>query len=240
MNLPRCLASLLPLLFACPICRGPQDSSRTVCSRCQQFLSQQAIPRYRCRRCATPLPSAGTCPACLAGPTVLGGVRAAFDYTLPLDHLLHQAKFRRNRGAMQTLALLFAEQAMHWLEVTRTRDHGLRPVLVPVPLHPQRQRRRGYNQAAWLARCAAGATGLAMRETLLERKKRTLPQSDLAWQQRRKNVRDAFTGRDRPPRQVILVDDVMTSGSTLESAARSLKALGAQDVSAWVLLRAGR
>ena len=113
------------------------------------------------------------------------------------------------------------------------------PLLVlPVPLFPARERERGYNQAALLARPLAARLGLACRTDLLRRRRETAPQVGLSREQRRQNVRGAFVaGPEVAGRTVLLVDDVTTTGSTLGSAAGACLAAGASGVRAVTLAR---
>jgi len=113
-------------------------------------------------------------------------------------------------------------------------------VVVPVPLHAARLRERGYNQAALLAREMAHRVGLAVDEHTLTRQRATAPQVELDAEQRKENVHDAFlcTSSVLAGRHVLLVDDVCTTGSTLEACAVALQKGGACDVWALTLARA--
>ena len=112
-------------------------------------------------------------------------------------------------------------------------------LIVPVPLHLDRLRERGYNQAALLARGLSERSGLPIEEESLVRIKETAPQVALKADERRKNVRGAFRGQDENlrDRQVLLIDDVCTTGATLEACAEALHEKGARSVWALVLAR---
>jgi ComF family protein len=113
-------------------------------------------------------------------------------------------------------------------------------VIVPIPLHPKRQRQRGYNQATLLARELGAQLGRPVVEDTLRRTKATAPQVDLKFQERRDNVRDAFVCQNAglAGKQVMLVDDVCTTGATLESAAIALQNIGVRAIWAYTLARA--
>jgi ComF family protein len=112
-------------------------------------------------------------------------------------------------------------------------------VIIPVPLHTARQAERGYNQAALLARIVSQEVGVPIGETALVRAKATQQQALLKAVERRENVRDAFACRgDVRGKHVVLVDDVCTTGSTLEACAAALRASGAASVCAFTLARA--
>jgi ComF family protein len=153
----------------------------------------------------------------------------------PLRRAVHRLKYRGRSGAARALADLLVPLAA---EMTRGRPAALL-VLVPVPLDPARERERGYNQAALLARPLAGTLHLPCAPpNLLRRRRPTLPQVGLSRARRRENVRDAFlAGPGVAGREVFLVDDVTTTGSTLGSAAGACRAAGAVRVSAITLAR---
>jgi ComF family protein len=122
-------------------------------------------------------------------------------------------------------------------------DHeGLGPVdaVVPVPLHWIRRRGRGYDQALLLAKDFSRRVGVPVEEGVLRRRRATKPQTELGRDERRENVRDAFEAR-RPEavkgRTILLVDDVCTTGATIEACARALKAAGAKRVGALTAAR---
>jgi ComF family protein len=112
--------------------------------------------------------------------------------------------------------------------------------IVPVPLHPSRQRQRGYNQAALLAAEVGAQLQIPVREEQLIRTRATAPQVDLSAEARRDNVRGAFrsTGSELSGKHVMLIDDVCTTGSTLESACATLREAGVRSVWAYTLARA--
>ena len=152
----------------------------------------------------------------------------------PLRRAVHRLKYRGRSGGARTLAGLLVPLAA---EMTRNRPSAP-PVLVPVPLDPGRERERGYNQAALLARPLAGTLRLTCAPALLRRRRPTPPQVGLSRARRRENVRDAFIAHpDVAGREVLLVDDVTTTGSTLGSAASACRAAGALRVSALTLAR---
>jgi len=191
-----------------------------------------------CLHCHEPVP--GTlpiCADCAAGlrpapalPEVLapcGGVRlAAFRYEGTAAALITAYKFGENLAAGRVLARLA-------LPILREAD---RPeALVPVPLHRQRLRQRGHDQALGLAQDWSCALGLPVRADLLRRRRATLPQTTLDARGRAGNVAGAFEARGPCPAHVVLVDDVLTTGSTVTAAASALFAAGARRVDAWVL-----
>jgi ComF family protein len=171
--------------------------------------------------------------ACAAGAAYAGEVEAwvrAFKY--PPAFALPEA------GPEELLGALLARAARGWLERDglehAKRDHpgDASPRVVPVPLHPRRLRRRGFNPAGLLARRLARRLELAFDPVALARARDTPSQTGLDARDRRRNVAGAFrfVGRGPAPARVLLVDDVVTTGATLAAAARALRRAGASSV----------
>lgn len=218
------------LLFParCLICRERGRNGIDLCAQCVETLPWNAIA---CSRCGLPMPLAGECGDCLQHPPVLAHTRAVFVYGFPLDRLVPRFKFHRDLAAGRLMSELMAGALAS----------APRPdAIVPIPLHVRRLRQRGYDQALELARPLADALSLPLRTDLLLRSRSTAPQSELHADERQRNVAKAFAvppGVTRPA-HVCLVDDVMTTGATLQAAARVLRAAGVARVDAWVCARA--
>jgi len=149
-----------------------------------------------------------------------------------LRKAMHWLKYRGRTVLADPLGGLMAE---YWAQHPMQLD-----VVVPVPLHADRLRQRGYNQAALLARQMACRVGLTVEEQTLVRQRSTSRQVDLNAKQRKQNVRDAFrcSGDGLAGKQILLIDDVCTTGATLEACAMALHAGGARNVQALTLARA--
>lgn len=159
---------------------------------------------------------------------------APFDYAPPLDHLLHALKYRGHLATGRVLGALLAP---------RIADLGLHlevDVLVPVPLHPERHAERGFNQSAEIARHLGRRLQLPVDESLALRQRATPPQVGLHLAERRRNLAGAFRAGAVAGRRVVIVDDVTTSGTTLQELASVLSRGGAVAVDAWCVARADR
>ena len=223
----------------CAVCRA--WGAGRVCAEC---LTRFAPPVPRCGRCALPV-AAGVlvCGACLAAPPPFDAAFARVDYAYPWDSLIPAFKFH----AALDLAPVFAEAIVEAIvEACAGRDAGEAPaVVVPVPLSAARLRERGYNQAWELARRIARRLRCAADAHLLLRIRDTPHQLALPPEERAGNVRGAFAVEPRRlgevrGRTIAVVDDVMTTGSTLAEIARVLKGAGAERVEAWVFARTPR
>ncbi len=204
------------------------DSGLDLCEACRESLPWL---QGGCPRCALPSLFGLPCDRCAARPSPIQRTVAPFLYTWPLDELLPRFKFKGDLCTGRLLSHL----------MLRRLQHAERPdALVAIPLHRARLRKRGHDQARELARPIAQALDLPLREDLLRRAHATVAQSTLDRDARAGNMAEAFTavaGRRGIPRHVALVDDVMTTGATLEAAAHALRALGVQRVDAWVCAR---
>lgn len=221
----------------CALCGNM--SHKTLCAGCDEAYWNES--RLRCTVCAVPLPATRwathtryRCADCLADPPPFDATFALADYRAPLDTLAVGLKFR----ARLMLAREFAQRLAR-LAQDSWQDFGDQPdVIVPVPLAGRRLTERGYNQAWQIAKPLASALNVCSDATLLQRVIHTAPQSRLDLDARRLNVGRAFRVAHTVRRlHVGVVDDVMTTGATLEALAHTLKAAGARRITNFVALR---
>lgn len=182
--------------------------------------------------CAAPAAGSAVCGACLADPPAFLRSFAPLRYEFPADALIHAFKYGGDLAIGEILARLLGDAA----------QGAPRPdLLLPMPLHPARLRERGFNQALELARRAGRALGLPVAARACERSRDTPPQAALPWKEREGNIRGVFACHaDLSGKRVAAVDDVMTTGHTLNELARTLIRAGAAEVSCWVVARAVR
>ncbi len=207
-------------------CVGCGVEGSLLCKSCQRSLPWIAPPL--CPRCGNPQPLGAMCSSCTAGSMVIDGIRAPFRFDGVVRQAVHELKYRGVRALAAPLSGLMADY------LTESPVPG--EVLVPVPLHRRRLRERGYNQSALLARELGRIVGMPVVTDCLRRQRHGQPQARTSSvDERRLNVTGVFGCRDGQirGRQVVLVDDVTTSGATLDACAACLKASGA--VSVWGL-----
>lgn len=218
---------LLP--WRCLLCGDAGAEGVDLCADCAAELPRNT---QCCVHCALPLPiSAQQCGRCLRKPPPWDAAWAPFHYAWPLDRLETRFKFSRDLAAGRALVTLWQRENPPEL---------LPQLLLPVPLHLRRLRERGYNQAFELARPLAHALGIPCRHDLLQRIRHTDAQTGLDAVQRRRNLRQAFALRQGValPAHVVVLDDVFTTGTTLNECANLLKRAGVSRVDVWALARA--
>ena len=229
--MPPLLDRLVSLVVpsVCPGCREPAPLG-PVCDSCRARLVALRDPR--CGRCGAPAVTAiARCPECRGRALAFRTAWAPFAYEAVARQLVGAFKLR---GATKVAAFMGAEIA------SRAPPGLLAGTLVPVPAHPAWLRRTGMNQAAWLAGALARATGLPATE-VLARSRSSTPQVGLARRQRLLSARDSVRLRRAPqPGRLVLVDDVYTTGATLDACARALRAAGGAEVVAITFARALR
>jgi ComF family protein len=221
------LKKLGEMLFggSCFLCRGKAEA--LLCGPCNADLPR--LGTGLCPRCALDSPAGAVCGRCLAQSPHYDATIAALAYRFPADVLVQALKFRSELALAPFFAQLLAEK----LSGTEAVDF-----ILPVPLSARRLRERGYNQALEIGRDVAGATRARLAPGLCERARDTPPQTDLPPTERAMNVRGAF----QCPRliggaSIAVLDDVMTTGATLDEIAATLKRAGAARVVNWVVAR---
>jgi ComF family protein len=220
---------LLPA--TCLLCLDPgQPPSLDLCGECEADLPRTG---RGCAICAAPVAvPAIACSACLARRPAFDAAFAPYRYEFPLIELIHRLKYGGQIAIARILGTLLAR---------RLAERGPPAVdaIVPVPLHPSREAKRGYNQAGEIARFAADALSLPLARRTAVRVRATEEQAALPAIVRRVNVSGAFEVRAATvPAAVAIVDDVLTTGSTADALARELKRAGCRRVEVWAVARA--
>jgi ComF family protein len=217
-------------LFFPKRCVGCGREGSFICPSCLR-TAKRILPPI-CPHCGRPQPGGTLCPSCISRQFDIDGIRSPFRFEGVIREAIHQLKYRNLRDISSILAGLMCSY------LQRYPVPG--DILVPVPIHPKRLRERGYNQTVLLAKEIGKIAKLEIAEDCLIRTKYTVSQAKTdSVQQRHKNVSGAFICRDTSllDRNVLLIDDVSTSGATINACARSLKASGAASVWGLVVAR---
>lgn len=227
--LARWLQALLDLLLP-PHCVGCGSLGTWLCQHCSDDLPLFDPPI--CQLCGRPTPGLVVCSRCWNQRRFTQAIRVPFALEGTLSKAVHRLKYRRAKHLAEPLGTLLAQQLGDWLP---------QPVdgVTPVPLHPNRERTRGYNHSALLAQVVASTLGLSYTDQLVKRVRDTPPQVGLSAEARQANVKGAFapiTGAPAP-RAVLLIDDVTSTGATLEACAQALRRGGVKQVWAAALAR---
>jgi competence protein ComFC len=222
----------------CQICRDARATPEEcyLCAACRARV--QFIRKPFCSRCGLPFQAQITgpfeCSNCRDTDLAFAFARSAVAARGPVLEIVHGYKYNR--------AFWFEPLLAEWLIQAARPELALNAwdCIVPVPLHPTRQREREFNQAEHLARRLAHALGVPLEARCILRVRPTESQTRLTREQRRQNMRQAFAPAARgclDGRRVVLVDDVMTTGATTDACAKALRRAGAAEVCVWTVVR---
>ena len=220
----------------CLLCLGSAAGiAECICPACLDDLPWLGTA---CRQCALPLAEADRlCDQCLHSPPAFSQVVAPFLYRFPLDSVIPAFKYQHKLTYGRLMARLLLQAVEHHY---REQDQALPDLLLPLPLHRARQAQRGYNQALELARPIARQLAIPLDRRNLLRRRATTSQQGLNAEQRRHNLQDAFICRypeQLRGKHLALLDDVVTTGTTVDEASRTLLGAGAASVSVWCIAR---
>lgn len=233
-------AALLDVIFPplCHVCRRfvPTAGELHICPGCRELMPPIGTPL--CIICGIPFSGTGTdhvCGSCSTSPPRFDAARAALAYEGASRDLIHAFKYRNKTHLRRPLALLTIEHLSEFIQLRRP------DLIMPVPLHRKKLASRGFNQAVLLGEILAQRLKIPLDRRNLRRIRWTEPQVNLVRHDRRTNVKGAFAIHEPDlvnGRRVLLVDDVLTTGSTAEECGRVLKAAGAADVTVITVARA--
>jgi ComF family protein len=222
----------------CLFCLEKTQNSLDLCTAC---MNQLAVNDYHCIQCATPLMNDSLsntktthCGRCLSQSHSLyyDQVYAPLLYSTEMSYLIKQMKYQKKIYLAQVLCQLF----IHHKQINTFTPE----LLIPIPMHPRRLRQRGFNQALELGRILASYYQLPINYEHFIRHRYTRLQVSMNAHERQKNLDQAFLLKKPITYQhVVLIDDVMTTGSTVNEAAKTLKKNGIQRVDVWIMARAG-
>ena len=215
-----------------PTCASCGQVGLLICDACRVQL--EPIGKATCGQCGKRMPQNSPthfCRSCKKRPFPLQAIRAAFHYRPPLTQIIHRLKYNHAFALAQPLAQLMSNEWAKWQTPI--------DLIMPVPLHPARKKKRGYNQSELLAQAFGLLLNIPIDTKRLVRQRNTRPQVELSAAERTLNMQNAFAvPKQLSPVRILLIDDVATTGATLSAAAAALRANGATAVSAFCLARA--
>lgn len=212
----------------CVLCHHYHYDKYAVCQTCTSFLVRI---KHGCRTCRLPIdnPQVDQCGFCIKRKPAYDRVITAYSFEEPLRALLHEFKYRQ---------ALYLRTFMAQLMLDAKPPEIYQPdCLVPVPMHPKKLRERGFNQAAELTKILAKKLNLSLNLTLCEKTINTAAQVNLNGKHRNRNLQKAFTAKVSHYQHVTLIDDLLTTGSTANALALTLKKQGVKRVDVWCLAR---
>ncbi len=210
----------------CLLCQLKHKGKQRICKPCQQTLPWL---KAQCLRCALPLRSENNlCPACLRKTPYFDRVYCGFTYSFPIDALIPPGKFNNRTDYLEAICELTIASVC----ISEKPD-----CLIPVPMHPRKILSREYNHAWILARKLSQTLDIPLRNDLLIKSMHTADQRDLNAVKRRQNLRNSFSCTKTPPLHVMLVDDVITTGTTANMISKILRQAGCKRVDIFALAR---
>lgn len=218
----------------CSLCQKPgHHHIPNLCNRCE---GQLPYLKHYCYRCALPTTDPeSVCGLCLKTPHSYDESYCSMSYESPVSNLIAKAKYNRELTSLLTLGSAFIKS----YKLYKHPGHQITPdVIVAIPLSRQRQFIRGFNQSQVLAEIVADQLAIPLDNQILKRTRHTLPQRGLKKAVRLKNLKGSFqSSANAQGLNIVLFDDVITTGATMEAAASTLKKAGAKSVLAWSLVR---
>lgn len=234
-NLKNNISLVANFLFPsiCAFCNINSNREIDLCTTCEQDLP--FLKNY-CLYCAQPLPEKQiVCGHCLKNRPPITRIFSLFHYQTPIDQLIVGLKFNNRLVNAKILGTLFANYLHGYYQ-----KHDTKPeIIIPVPLHPNRLYERGYNQALELARPIAAMLQIPINHQLIKRIKNTQAQSLLSAKKRGQNINQAFTIiKNLKHEYVAIVDDVITTGSTIVELCKTLRQQNVKKIDVWCCAKA--
>lgn len=228
---------LFQFIFAnhCVLCKDKSHSPIALCAACTTTLPWI---NNTCQRCALPLTGnilTQECGQCLNQPPPFDRTLALFEYHPPIDQLINQFKFHGRLLNGHLFGALLTQKIQDAYA-----NNTLPECIIPVPLHRKRLRERGYNQALELARPLAKKLNIPINRYDCQRVLNTTPQSQIPATERRKNLRNAFDCTPLSAKHIAIVDDVVTTTSTIRELSHRLRSAGAERIDIWCVARTYR
>lgn len=230
MNTVKYLQNLL-IPIRCLVCQKPSKRTLPLCKSCQ---IRMPILKSACQCCALKLPDDAPkqlCGHCIKNPPFFYKTIALFCYEDIIIKLLTRLKFHQELNVAKLVAHLFCEQLIN-------KKIRLPDILLAVPLHKKRLRKRGYNQALEIAKPIAKKFNIPLLKKACVRIRDTKPQIELPAKSRKQNIKNAFEiKKSMVGLSIAIIDDVMTTGNTVNELSKALMKSGAKQVEIWCIAR---
>ena len=225
-------------LTACVLCDKTIKREIALCRACDNDLPRIS---HACKQCGIPLSldSQAICGQCIKTPSAVDYIISLFHYESPVDYMISELKFNQQLSFATIFGVLLYSKIKSSTEIERLPD-----VLLPVPLYSKRLVKRGFNQSLEIAKIVAKNLNLEVNTSLIKRIRNTRAQMDLSAQERKRNIKGCFEINpvetvDKPAyKHIVIVDDVVTTGSTVNEIASLLKKMGVETVGVWSIARA--
>ena len=226
------MKQLFSLHSSCFLCGGTTNQQISLCQSCEDDLP---VIENSCSRCGLPvaIPSKEICGHCLKNAPEIDYTESLYFYKPPIDYLITKLKFEEKL----VCASIFAHLLSGLTKKIGAED--IPDVIVPVPLHLHRLSQRGFNQALEIAKPISAKSGIPLDYKYIRRIKSTTAQSKLNVTERKRNIKNSFEVQgEKQYRHVLLIDDVITTGSTINELAKTIKDSGVEKVGVWSIARA--
>lgn len=217
------------LLFSphCILCEAVNGGDIGICSDCHEDLPWHT--EDQCPQCGLLALNNERCGQCIGMPPDFDAMHAVFRYELPIDSMLQRYKYSEMLSMADTFAALM---------ISAFRPNDPIDLLIPMPLHPQRLKERGFNQSLEIARILSRELSIPLNIEACQRIKLSPPQASLPYKERIKNMKGAFQcDANLSGKTVVLLDDVITTGASLHALAKAVKSAGATHVECWTIAR---
>ena len=225
MNLLKQLKKLL-VPYYCVICGLQTNNSYGICDPC--FSDLPWLTHY-CARCSNPLINSNNllCGSCLKSKLYYDKIISLFHYRPPISQLITQFKFHKKLHLSRNFSQLIVSQLNDFINTSNIKFD----IVIPVPLHRKRIKERGFNQANEIAKLIAKKLQILLANNVVVRVKNTSPQTELPSKQRKRNVKNAFFVQGNiQDKNILIIDDVITTGATVNELSRVLKKSGADHI----------
>jgi ComF family protein len=219
---------------SCLLCASQDGGKLGLCTACLHDLPWHTAPH--CPQCSL-LSDGLLCGSCLNTTLSFDATQALFTYNYPLDRLLQHYKYQESLPLANTFAALWLDKKSSNISDYQNKKPAI-DLIIPMPMHKERLKQRGFNQALEIARLISKHMQIKLDFTSCLRTRLTPPQASLPLEERMKNIRGVFQcNKNMQGLHIALVDDVMTTGASLNELAKTLKQAGAAHVECWVIAR---